>query len=315
MLSQRRQLHPTFKAACRIVFVIGIAFSLFLVSNSCGGKGGKSGGQSGSSAPVPGAFQTTLPLDGAINIDVYSSPVPVAWNASNNVSSYILEVAKEDDFTPGNMVYTVTLGPGATSHSITFGTLWGGVWYYWRVKAVNSYGTTVSSDAPSCFYTSGSGTIPGAFNLSAPADNFSPASLAPELSWTNATKESKYIVYIDNDSNFSSPLYTDTARPGELNVQVPSSAGLAETTRYYWKADAYNPFGTRPSSTYSFVTGPVKSYTITPTSTTISAGNSVTMTITAYNSNNAVVTSHEPFTLTMNSGTGLTYYNNNSLTI
>ncbi|MEK7309694.1 MAG: hypothetical protein AAB038_02625, partial [Planctomycetota bacterium] len=246
-------------------------------------------------------------------MDVFSAPVPVAWNGSSNVSSYILEVAKEDDFSPANMVYSATLGPNTTSHSVTYGTLWGGIWYYWRVKAVNAYGTTVSSNDPSCFYTSVGGTVPGAFNLATPIDNDSGLSLTPELNWTNAPKETKYIIYLDNDSNLSSPIYTDTTRPGELDIQIPASAGLTETTRYYWKVDAYNPFGAKPSSPYSFVTGPVKYYTITPTATTITAGNGVTMTITAYNSNNALVTSHSPFTLTMNSGTGLTYYTNSSL--
>jgi len=296
------------------IAVISIALSLLLISNSCFNRK-KSGGQSGSSAPVPGAFQTTLPADGVINVNVFSAPVPVAWNSSSNVTSYILEVAKEDDFTPANMIYSTTLGPNTTSHSVPFGLLWGGIWYYWRVTAVNAYGTTVSSDEPSCFYTSSGGTIPGAFNLSTPADNAYGLSLAPELNWTNATKESKYIIYLDNDYNFSSPLYTDTARPGELNIQIPAEAGLTETSRYYWKVNAYNPFGTRSSSTYSFVTGPINSYTITPTATTITAGQGVTMTITAYNSSNAVVTSHGPFTLTMNSGAGLTYYTNSSLTI
>ncbi|MBI5309188.1 MAG: hypothetical protein HZB37_12885, partial [Planctomycetes bacterium] len=252
---------------------------------------------------------------GAINVDVFSAPVPVAWNGSSNATSYILEVAKEDDFAPVNMLYSATLGPNTTNHSVTYGLLSGGVWYYWRVTAVNANGTTVSSDAPSCFYTSSGGIIPGAFNLAAPIDNDSGLVLTPELDWTNAPKESKYIVYLDNDSNFSSPIYTDTTRPGELGIQIPIGAGLTETSRYYWKVDAINYFGNRQSSIYSFVTGPIKYYTITPTAATITAGQGVTMTITAYNSINAIVSSHIPFTLTMNSGAGLTYYTNNALTV
>ncbi|MBI5778961.1 MAG: hypothetical protein HZA49_05850 [Planctomycetes bacterium] len=296
-----------------VIFVFLVVLVLVIATKGCF-KREKPSPQSGSSAQ-PGAFQTILPVDGVINVDVFSAPVPVAWTASSNTDSYILEVAKDDDFTPANMVYSATLGPNTTSHSVTFGTLWGGVWYYWRVTAVNAFGTTVSSDAPSCFYTSVGGIIPGAFNLATPSDNDSGLDLTPELDWTNAPKESKYIVYLDNDSNFSSPIYTDTTRPGELGIQIPSSAGLTETSRYYWKVDAYNPFGTRSSSIYSFVTGPISSYTITPTATTITAGNGITMTITAYNSINAIVSSHIPFTLTMNSGAGLTYYTNNALTV
>ncbi|MBI5779171.1 MAG: hypothetical protein HZA49_06915 [Planctomycetes bacterium] len=298
----------------KTIAVISIAISLLLLSNSCLNRK-KSGGGSGSSAPIPGTFQTTWPIDGSINIDVFSTSVPVAWNASSNATSYILEIAKEDDFSAANMVYSTTLGQNTTQQSVPFGLLWGGVWYYWRVKAVNAYGTTISSNDPSCFYTSAGGTAPNTFNLATPVNNDSGMSLTPEFNWTNAPKETKYTIYLDNDSGFASPLYTDTTRPGDLSIQIPTSAGLTETTRYYWKVDAYNPFGIRSSSTYSFVTGPIKSYTITPTATTITAGNGVTMTVTAYNSNNALVTSHNPFTLTMNSGTGLTYYSNNALTI
>ena len=296
-----------------IVMTMVILLSLVIGTRGCF-KREKPAPQSGSSAQ-PGAFQTTLPADGVINVDVFSAPVPVAWSPSSNVTSYILEVAKDDDFASANMVYSATLSPNTTNHSITAWTLWGGIWYYWRVTAVNAYGTTVSSDTPSCFYTSSGGTIPGAFNLATPIDNDSGISLTPELNWTNAPKESKYIIYLDNDSNFSAPIYTDTARPGELNIQIPAESGLTETARYYWKVEAVNWFGNRSSSIYSFVTGPIKSYTITPTATTITAGNGVTMTITAYNSSNAVVTAHNPFTLTMNSGTGLTYYTNSALTI
>src|SRR3989339_562247 len=296
----------------RTIFVISIALLLLLVTNSCFNPK-KSAGQTGSSAPVPSAFHTILPADGAISVDVFSAPVAVAWNASSNAASYILEIAKEDDFSQAHMVYSTTLEPGSTSHSVTYGTLWGGVWYYWRVKAVNAAGTTIASNAPSCFYTSATGTTPGSFNLDWPVDDDSGLSLTPELNWTNAPKETKYLIYIDNDSGFSSPIYTDTTRPGELGIQIPDSAGLTETTRYYWKVEAYNPFGAKTSSTYSFVTGPISSYTITPTATTITAGNNVTMTITAYNSSNALVTSHNPFTLTMNSGAGLTYYTDSFL--
>ena len=71
------------------IFVISIALSLLLISNSCFNRK-KSGGQSGSSAPVPGAFQTILPADGIINVDFFSAPVAVALTASSNASSYIL---------------------------------------------------------------------------------------------------------------------------------------------------------------------------------------------------------------------------------
>ena len=291
-----------------------VLVSLTIATKGCF-KREKPGPQSGSSASLPGAFQTTLPADGVINVDVFSAPVPVAWNASSNVSNYILEIAKEDDFSAANMVYSATLGPNTTNHSITAWTLSGGIWYYWRVKAVNLYGTTVSSDTPSCFYTSSGGIIPGTFNLATPTDNDeSGLALTPEFNWTNAPKESKYIIYLDNDSNFSSPLYTDTTRPGELGIHIPTGAGLTETSRYYWQVEAYNPFGVRPSSIYSFVTGPIKYYTLTTDTSNINAVQGITATLTALDNNSSPVTNHSPFTITMSAGPDLTYYNNNTLT-
>ena len=104
-------------------------------------------------------------------------------NGSSNVTSYILEVARKTIFA-GNMVYC-HLGPNTTSHSVTYGTIWGGIWYYY-VKAVNAYGTTVSSNDPSCFYTSVAALALLSIWLS--DDNDSGLSLTPNQTKFNAPR-------------------------------------------------------------------------------------------------------------------------------
>ncbi|MBI5778624.1 MAG: hypothetical protein HZA49_04110, partial [Planctomycetes bacterium] len=248
----------------------------------------------------------------------------VSWANAVNASDYLLEISKDDAFIPANSVYSCTFPSGITRYIVPEGAVLPSKWYYWRITALNSYGRTVASNAPFSFATGlkSSGTpSAGAFDLTEPLNipvgevfSSSPNTeiLTPDLNWTNAPNEVFYEVYLDNDSNFNIPLYTTTAKPGVLNITIPDTVPLTETSRYYWKVVATNPYGNADSSTYSFATGPIKYYTLTTDVTTITADQGLTATLTAYGNNNAVVSVYNPFSITMNSGAGINYYTSNT---
>ncbi|MEW6027831.1 MAG: hypothetical protein AB1599_11140 [Planctomycetota bacterium] len=173
--------------------------------------------ESGSSAPVPGVFNLSLPIEGVNVNPLVFYPVPsfaVSWTDSANATNYLLEISKDDDFTAANSVYSPTFSSGAIIVTVPEGAVLPNKWYYWRVTASNSGGSTIASNCPLAFCTGmqTSSTPPaGVFDLSAPLDSppgqtsaLSPdaESLIPNLSWTNAQNEVYYIIYLDDDSSF-----------------------------------------------------------------------------------------------------------------
>jgi len=270
--------------------------------------------ETGSSVPAPGAFTLGAPADGAININIAATEIPASWTASTDVANYLLEICKDDAFVAANSVYSTTLASNVTLYSVPTATLTSNMWYYWRVTATNASGSVIASNVPFSFYTGSSGAAPGTFNLSAPVDNASGISLTPELVWTNAVSETLYTAYLDDNISFSTP-YITTTKPGVLNTVIPGSAALTDTVRYYWKVEASNTVTSTvtTSTVYSFVTGPIEYYLITPTVTTITAGESITATLTAYGTDDAQVITHAPFVVTMSATSGVTFYEDNTL--
>jgi len=260
-------------------------------------------------------FTLGTPADATINIDLTGalSPtrLPVSWFASANVVDYLLEICNDDNFIPAHSVYSPTLAANITQHLVPTSTLMTNTWYYWRVTAHHTAGETVAANAPFSFYTGATGSAPGTFALEIPADDASGISLTPQLIWTNATSETAYTLNV-SDTNRTLLLYTRIIKPGVLTDTIPAAQTLSETSRYYWHVVAANPFGTTDSGARSFVTGPIEYYELTADTTTITAGDGITVTLTAYDNDELIVTFHTPFSITMNAGAGLTYYTDNT---
>ncbi|MEW6026050.1 MAG: hypothetical protein AB1599_01970, partial [Planctomycetota bacterium] len=303
--------------------VVALMLAIIIVSVAMPGCFRRSSDDStGSSVPAPGAFTLGVPVDRAlINLGT-ASEVAFNWTASANTATYSLEVSTDDSFAVSYSVYSPTaFASGTLSHSASTTTFVANTLYYWRVTATNASGSTDASNKPFTFYTGTADFMPGAFdcvtptNLAVPAEVNSsspPAeSLTPQLDWTNATTETFYTVYVATDTSFTSP-YTTTTKAGVLTVDIPVSANLTDTTRYYWAVSATGYNLVTNTSTYSFVTGPVKYYTLVPDNSTITAGGDITATLTAYGNNDVTVSSHIPFSITMNAGAGFTYYTNNT---
>ncbi|MDI6788414.1 MAG: DUF928 domain-containing protein, partial [Planctomycetota bacterium] len=310
-----------------LIIILCIIPLFVIITKGCFKRESKTESDSSSRLP-PGAFTLLYPPDGDVSyINPYRSPtVPSVffqWSGSSNVTGYLLEISKDDAFIPSNIVYSQTVGSDIKEHTSSWGILQWNKWYYWRVTARNAGGGTVASNAPFSFGTDPvSSPVAGDFNLAEPLNlpvggevsaSSPPAeSSTPTFVWTNAANETGYIVYLDNDNTFATPLYTTTTKPGVLRITIPESISLTNNTRYYWKVVATNPMGNSNSSIYSFVTGPIKYYTLTTQVSTLNAGSGLTATLTAYDNNNEMVITHTPFTITMEQGDGLSFYTSNS---
>ena len=307
--------------------IIIVTILLSITINGCF-KHSKDEPITGSSVPAPGAFTLGNPADmptGIIDLSgsIFSTGLPMTWTASLNVANYLLEIATDDSFAAAYSLISPTFASNITAITVTTTTFVANTLYYWRVKAINASGTPFASNQPFSFYTGTGAFAPGVFDLASPLNSAagpvsaaSPnaESLTPTLQWTNATTETMYTVSVATDTAFTSPLVITNTKPGVLTYDIPVGAGLTNTVRYYWAVTATGYISQTASTTpyYSFVTGPVKYYTLAPDNSTITASGNITATLTAYGNNDVIVSSHTPFSITMNAGTGFTYYTSNT---
>lgn len=84
---------------------------------------------------------------------------------------------------------------------------------------------------------------PGPFNLTSPANNATqiPVNSSLLMNWDASVGAATYSFVLDNDSNFSSPI----AQVNDLtfNNLAVSPGTLSQSTTYYWKVTATNPWG------------------------------------------------------------------------
>ncbi|MCW5982001.1 MAG: SBBP repeat-containing protein [Bryobacteraceae bacterium] len=182
---------------------------------------------------------------------------------------------------------TWTADSGATSHDVYFGassspplvanvtnasyapgTLNAGTKYYWRVVAKNSAGSTTSTT-----WSFTTQPPPGSPANPSPGNNATGISTTPTLTWTAGSGADSHDVYFGASSPppFVANAANTTYSPGTLN------AG----TKYYWRVVAKNSGGSTSSTTWSFTTANVPTYSISGKVTKGGAGLAgVTVTLT-----------------------------------
>ncbi len=93
-------------------------------------------------------------------------------------------------------------------------------------------------------------TDPTVATLSAPTDGASNVPLRPSLTWTASSQAAGYVIEIDDNDDFSSPVYTG-ASSGPSHTP---SADLPSNTVLYWRVRADNTCGSINSTSRSFTT-------------------------------------------------------------
>ncbi len=79
---------------------------------------------------------------------------------------------------------------------------------------------------------------PGTFTLTSPTNGANDQALSLSLTWTSSTSATSYEVVVDNNSNFASPIVTQSQTGTSYSL-----SGLSYSTTYYWKVTASNAEG------------------------------------------------------------------------
>jgi Zn-dependent metalloprotease len=157
------------------------------------------------------------------------------WSSSPGASSYTLVISTFSNFSSPLINATVTNTVYTPAASFTPGTV-----IYWRVMA--------NGINPS-LWTAGSFTSPNPPvqpALTAPAAKARTAGYTPTLTWRDAAIPAgalpldHYYIQIDNDADFSSPLYD---QPVGLNTSFTIPSPLEANRTYHWRVKAVNTAG------------------------------------------------------------------------
>jgi RHS repeat-associated protein len=186
----------------------------------------------------PGAFDLTGPANGATGV----STLPrLTWSfAGGNVDNYEVYMGTSS---PDTLIATVSGIPAfdrTTGQSFTYAfynvtsPLANDTTYHWKVVAKNAGGETLAGNAPYSFATVG--LLPGAFELSAPANGATNVSRKPTLTWTASDRAESYDVLITNALGFSK-LENVTGTSYTLTTNLDYSTG------YSWNVTAKNAAG------------------------------------------------------------------------
>ncbi len=196
---------------------------------------------------------------GTVSITLQSAPVPTAptispatsitatsfvanWGSSPVADSYQLDVSTSGSFDTFVTGYNNLLVNGTSQ--IVSGLTGGGTFYY-RVRAVNSTGVSANSETspPVEVYL----RYPGNISVTPYSNSFS-------ISWDAVPGATGYVLEVDEDENFTAPLFYSSAGGG-TNRTVN---GLTPSTNYWIRIKSY--YG----STYSEYTSVIPQTTPAP---------------------------------------------------
>ncbi|OGN90455.1 MAG: hypothetical protein A2Y88_12405 [Chloroflexi bacterium RBG_13_48_10] len=177
----------------------------------------------------PAAFNKSLPANGATNQP--SNPT-LSWGASSGVSyfEYCYDTTN-DSACSGWTNNGTTTSVGLSGLSVS--TI-----YYWHVRAVNSIGTTYSNGSSTAFWSFTTGSPPGAFSKSLPANGATDQPLNLTLSWGSSSGVSYFEYCYDTSNDSACSGWTSNGTATHVGI-----SGLSNSTTYYWHVRSVNSFG------------------------------------------------------------------------
>lgn len=158
-----------------------------------------------------------------------NAQVALSWTASTGATSYNVYRG-----TSAGGENATAIATGISSTSYTDSSLTNGTAYYYKVTAVNSYGTSSNSNEANATPISGGSAPAAPTNLTANASNAQVA-----LSWTVNTGATSYNVYRGTSAGGESA----TALATGISSTSYTDTGLTNGTTYYYKAVAVNTTG------------------------------------------------------------------------
>ena len=111
-----------------------------------------------------------------------------------------------------------------------------------------------------------------------PADGEALETVSPQLQWSAVSGATDYLVEIDDQSDFSSPVLSQTVAGTSLDVDAEA---LQSGTLYYWRVTAGNDCGQQTSLAREFTTAEISCQTIASSDVPVAISASGTPTVTS----------------------------------
>jgi hypothetical protein len=166
------------------------------------------------------------------NSSITLTPTPTfTWSVVTGAVNYQFQIDKNSTFSSPDID---VLTPVA---NLTVGSILADGTYYWRVRKVDTYGGVGPWSA--VWRVNIIQPIPLAVtaSLSALSDSFDTAT--PTFNWNSVEHGATYQIQVDNDKEFSTPSFDDTADTISRTLSAPLSNG-----EYFWRVRAINIYGT-----------------------------------------------------------------------
>ncbi|MEW6026855.1 MAG: hypothetical protein AB1599_06150, partial [Planctomycetota bacterium] len=197
----------------------------------------------------PGAFTLSTPVSGTVEVALTPT---LTWVYAANATGYTVELDDEPTFA-SPIVYSVPVGITNT-YKVPSSILSWRRTYYWRVTAVNDFGSTMASNVEpyetvfySVFDTFQPSTEPDPFNITFPLNNSIIPSYTPILTWNDSVGETGYeIEVVTNTAYFSTSnlfVYSATDIARNSTAFTLTIDALPDIGTYYWRVIAKNSFG------------------------------------------------------------------------
>jgi hypothetical protein len=171
---------------------------------------------------APKAPELLSPSNGAADVP---RSIKLTWHTAENAVSYSLQVSDNGAFS--DSIRNIT---GLTSTYFKLDSLSNTKKYYWRIKAVNDYGSSGWSNA--YMFT----TLLPAPKLYFPVNKAEDISPSPILSWDSVAFGNSYSLQVATDSMFNKIVYNES----DITTTIFDAKGLSSFTKYYWRVKAAN---------------------------------------------------------------------------